>query len=286
MNSFNDKTKTNNNYINQQIVIDDIYDNVTNNKIFIDLPVSLYEQDNTIVEVEKNIEDTDYIINLIDSFKSNNFKHKKYNNSTTIESSKTHSSIDNKIKNSFLYHLSIFLKIDISNIINNIQKHINEQDFDSLKNITSSYKKSIQAIKTFLIENNTDDNLNDSVLYYISYLYKISVLFVSNNICKYYNYFDKIQENNNYDVLVFNVLSKNYFEINEIIKITDFNSYINSKNLFEFKSNSELNKLKISEIKLLYNNINNTFKNKNLDSNLNKIGLILYLNKFFENYNK
>jgi hypothetical protein len=174
----NQKINYNNNQkidsINQKndlIKIDDIYEHVINNKIFVDLPVSDFDQNNNIRISNKNREDNNYITDLINNFKSNNINFKNNNTNTNsninVNNSQNNSNevITNlnsigKIKNSFLYFISDYINDDISNIKINIKKHIDDEDFEPIKNISNSYKKGIQAIKVFLIEDNTDLELN------------------------------------------------------------------------------------------------------------------------------
>jgi hypothetical protein len=196
-----------------------------------------------------------------------------------------------------LNHLSNYLGKDNSNIKNNIEKHINDDDIESLKNFSHSYKKSIQSIKKFLIDENTDNNITNDLLYYISYLYNISFLIINNNI---YNLISStsnnlhsetststthLQNNNTFEILIFqkhlyltqhNQISITY-NILESIKYSNLDNYLKTYKLIKYKSNSELNKLKISEIKDLCNLLN-------IDNNKIKNLLIADLNLEFNKF--
>ncbi len=279
----------NNNQKVDLIKIDDIYEHVTNNKIFVDLPVSDFDQDNIIRVPDKVREENNYVIDLINSFKSNNINtnNNKKNNPKNNNKVVTNINPVAKIKNSFLYFIGTHINDEISNIKLNIKKHIDDEDYEPIKNISSSYKKGIQAIKVFLIEENSDLQLNDFVLYYISYLYKISIIIKKNKIFREFNYFNKKTDKleiETYSVLVFEKVNKDSFELIETISNELSENYINSNKLLKYYSSVELNKLKIQEIRTLCQQVSiNTDDESNIISQ-NKMNIIIYLNTYFSKF--
>ncbi len=255
------------------ICINDIYEKVINNKIFVNLENNQFEQGNNIMISPKIKDESNYVFELINSFKKKPLKNnKKYSNNTDIINN-TNSII---INNSFLYYLSVYIKSNISDIKKNIEKHINDEDFEYLKNKFNSYKKSIQSIKEFLIEDNTDLVLSDSILFYISYLYKITIVITCKNIYKIFDYKNSV-ENTDSNILIF---SKNINQYNFIKHFTNYDEFINefeTNNKILYRSNSELNKLKISDIK-------NICKTMKIDCNNTKALLIVMINEEFGNF--
>jgi hypothetical protein len=283
--------------VSKNLNINEIYDKVINNKVslnnqniskIINIDILPFEQGNELFIKPEIKEESNYIFDLLNTFKKNDLKENKLQITKKINNSNSENKINNNfvnIKNTLLNHLSNYLSQDISSIKNNIEKHINDEDFESLKNFSHSYKKSIQHIKKFLIDDNSDNEVTNDLLYYISYLYNISFLIINNNIYNFISY-----KNNDLalPVLVFqrqlkinktNLSQENKYIYNilETIEYVNLDDYLKSKKLNKYKTNTELNKLKITELKELCNlmNINN-----NRIKNLLLVDLNLNFNKF------
>jgi hypothetical protein len=283
--------------VSKNLNINEIYDKVINNKVslnnqniskIINIDILPFEQGNELFIKPEIKEESNYIFDLLNTFKKNDSKENKLQITKKINNSNSENKINNNfvnIKNTLLNHLSNYLSQDISSIKNNIEKHINDEDFEPLKNFSHSYKKSIQHIKKFLIDDNSDNEVTNDLLYYISYLYNISFLIINNNIYNFISY-----KNNDLalPVLVFqrqlkinktNLSQENKYIYNilETIEYVNLDDYLKSKKLNKYKTNTELNKLKITELKELCNlmNINN-----NRIKNLLLVDLNLEFNKF------
>lgn len=260
---------------NSSFVIDDLYNNITNNKIVSELPVSPFDQDNSKINDDVNLEiidDTNYVLDLLNSFKNTHNV-----NSNTAQSFKSQNKSDNVyVKNSFLHCLSNNLKKEITAIKLNIQQHLDNQDFDCFKNICNSYKKAIQSVRQFLIEGDSNTALSKYVFFYLSYLYKITIVIVKNNIYTLYNYLN-VEAN---EVLLFKMTANKSYELTSSFNNqSEFMNYKDKNTYIEYKSPTELNKLKISNIKELCVSIN-------LDTNNTKNNLINNLNAFYEKFEK
>lgn len=258
--------------------MDEIYKNVTNNKIIAELPESIFDQGNDVNFAPEIIDDKNYVLDLINTFKSNKICNKnknKFCRSNDILKMEVINETKIVFNNSLLYYLALYLKVESSKIISNIQTHINDEDFDCLKNISNAYKKSVQQIKSFLIEDNTDKYISYSVLVYISYLYNITISISNNKIYKIYNY------KNNFinPVLLFERSSIDSYTYVDTYEYNVFLRISEEKNLILYKSSSELNKMKITEVKELCSLIG-------INTDNNKGTLIDSINSYFESYDK
>jgi hypothetical protein len=265
------------------ININDIYDKVINNKIFVNLENNKYEQGKDLMICPKIKDESNYVFELMNSFK-NNITNNNTNNSCYISRNNitntdinniTNTDINNitntNINNSFIYYLSIYIKCNLSDIKKNIEKHINDEDFECLKTKFNCYKKGINNIKKFLIEDNTDLEISEYLLYYISYLYNINIVITNNNIYKNFYYKNPIE------ILIFAKTNNQYRLAKNLTDKNNFENYLETNNMILYKSNSELNKLKINDIK-------NICKKMKIDSNNTKSSLIILINEEFNKF--
>lgn len=221
----------------------DLYDNIVNNKVYLEIPNCEFEQ-----SIDIHTEKKDYN-SLFDNISLNYIRNNnsinnliKYNSFTDVEITKNNPSVvENKIvrntnnyvtnktftknnktntidfkfeKDSFINELSKLLMKNNREIRNEIKDFVNStNNQDYLKQLTRSYKKFIIDIHNLLINENLDKLLTDNLLTIISKLYTINIIIFKDNIYKIY----KSAETNDYYV----------FE--KHIRNTDRNKYINFK---------------------------------------------------------
>lgn len=221
----------------------DLYDNIVNNKVYLEIPNCEFEQ-----SIGIHTEKKDYN-SLFDNISLNYIRNNnsinnliKYNSFTDVEITKNNPSVvENKIvrntnnyvtnktftknnktntidfkfeKDSFINELSKLLMKNNREIRNEIKDFVNStNNQDYLKQLTRSYKKFIIDIHNLLINENLDKLLTDNLLTIISKLYTINIIIFKDNIYKIY----KSAETNDYYV----------FE--KHIRNTDRNKYINFK---------------------------------------------------------
>lgn len=220
-----------------------LYDNIVNNKVYLEIPNCEFEQ-----SIDIHTEKKDYN-SLFDNISLNYIRNNnsinnliKYNSFTDVEITKNNPSVvENKIvrntnnyvtnktftknnktntidfkfeKDSFINELSKLLMKNNREIRNEIKDFVNStNNQDYLKQLTRSYKKFIIDIHNLLINENLDKLLTDNLLTIISKLYTINIIIFKDNIYKNY----KSAETNDYYV----------FE--KHIRNTDRNKYINFK---------------------------------------------------------
>ncbi len=246
------------------ININDIYNKITNNKVYVEIDKSQFDQGEDIMISPELKRESNYVFDLLNTFKKPNINKEI--------SRKSDNDINELIKNSFLYHLSININSEISEIKDNIQKHINNNDYICLKEHFNSYKKGIQKINSFLMADDTDQELNDYVLYYLSYIYNKNIVLNNKNIYKIFEY------NKSNNILLFKKNDNKYNFIESLKNSNDFEFYCIKNNLQLYHSNTDLNKLKINEVKELCNKLK--ISTLNTTKNL----LITKLNEEFSKY--
>ena len=219
-----------------------LYDNIVNNKVYLEIPNCEFEQsidihtekkdynslfDNISLNYIKknstnNIVNYDSFLNVEITKNNPNVNENKIvdntnnyvTNKTFTKNNKTNT-IDFKFeKDSFINELSKLLMKNNREIRNEIKDFVNStNNQDYLKQLTRSYKKFIIDIHNLLINENLDKLLTDNLLTIISKLYTINIIIFKDNIYKIY----KSAETNDYYV----------FE--KHIRNTDRNKYINFK---------------------------------------------------------
>lgn len=259
-----------------------LYENININKVYLDIPNSIFEQ--TISNHNKN-KDYDSMFNNISlnciRNKSNipigNIQITKNNNEIT-KNNKINSQNDYNINNnfkskkdSFIDELSNLLMKNNREIRNEIKEFVNSsKNLEYLKKLTRSHKKFIIDIHNLLINDNIDKIITDNLLIIICKLYNINIIILKENIYKIYE----------------NTDNKDYYVFEKHIKKTETSKYINFKLLDNienkddylknkkiYKSEKELKNMKIDELRNLanQNNIISTKKKLDLMNELNKI---------------
>ena len=208
----------------------DLYENIVNNKVYLEIPNCKFEQsinspkkknydtlfDNISLNHIKNINSINSIVNY-DSFlnveitRNNSVDNKTINNTINNKTN----IIDFKFeKNSFINELSKLLMKNNREIRNEIKDFVNSiSNQDYLKQLTRSYKKFIIDIHNLLINENLDKVLTDNLLNIISKLYTINIIIFKDNIYKIYKTAD----------------TNDYYVFEKHIRKTDRNKYINFK---------------------------------------------------------
>lgn len=267
----------------------DLYENITINKIYLDIPNSRFEQS---INNNNNKKDYDNIFNNISLNYIKNNSNKLISNIEITKNNKIQSYNDNNITNNFKFEKDSFIN-ELSNLLmkntreirNEIKNFVNSsENLDYLKKLTRSYKKFIIDIHNLLVNDNIDKIITDNLLIIICKLYNINIIIFKENIYKIY------ENNNSSDYYVFEKYIKNN-ENNENNKNNKNNKYINFrlidsiKNINDFlkekkiyKDEKELKNMKLDELRNLAN------KNK-IVSTKKKIDLINELNKIYNLYN-
>ena len=288
----------------------DLYENITINKIYLDIPNSRFEQS---INNNNNKKDYDNIFNNIslnyiknnsnklisnieitknnkiqsynDNNITNNFKFEKDNNITNNFKFEKDNNITNYFKfekDSFINELSNLLMKNTREIRNEIKNFVNSsENLDYLKKLTRSYKKFIIDIHNLLVNDNIDKIITDNLLIIICKLYNINIIIFKENIYKIY------ENNNSSDYYVFEKYIKNnennknnknnkYINFRLIDSIKNINDFLKEKKIY--KDEKELKNMKLDELRNLAN------KNK-IVSTKKKIDLINELNKIYNLYN-
>ena len=257
----------------ESICNSDLYNNIVNNKVYLEIPNCEFEQ-----SINVHTEKKDYN-SLFDNISLNYIRNNnsinnliKYNSFTDVEITRNNPVVvENKIvrnsnkkndtknfrfeKDSFIDELSKLLMKNNKEIRNEIKDFVNSINNQSyLKQLTRSYKKFIIDIHNLLINENLDKVLTDNLLTIICKLYTINIIIFKDNIYKIY----KSAETNDYYV----------FE--KHIRNTDRNKYINFK-LIELDIDSidnylcdkkkymdekEFKNMKVDELRILANKNN------------------------------
>ena len=238
------------------ITLTDISNNLKNNKVFSEPKVIVLHH-----VIHPSIDNVFHDITLKSLLYG---KKKKYNNNNNNNNNNTNQNtkqIEKFKKNSFIIELtsSLYLRGLIDNndlksfkdaILNFIN---NPKNKDFLLSISRSYKKLQSLINTQLYVYNTDEIISDELIKIICNVFKINIVFISNNIYKIFGNFGSIYLLfDKYDVLDKNNDSKKVYKFNK--DIDDINLVKN--NHLQFYYEKDLKKMKIDDIR----NIQNTFK--------------------------
>tara|TARA_Y100000389_G_scaffold201222_1_gene243363 strand:- start:790 stop:1641 length:852 start_codon:yes stop_codon:yes gene_type:complete len=276
----------------------DLYENITINKIYLDIPNSRFEQS---INNNNNKKDYDNIFNNISLNYIKNNSNKLISNIEITKNNKIQSYNDNNItnnfkfekdnnitnnfkfeKDSFINELSNLLMKNTREIRNEIKNFVNSsENLDYLKKLTRSYKKFIIDIHNLLVNDNIDKIITDNLLIIICKLYNINIIIFKENIYKIY------ENNNSSDYYVFEKYIKNnennknnknnkYINFRLIDSIKNINDFLKVKKIY--KDEKELKNMKLDELRNLAN------KNK-IVSTKKKIDLINELNKIYNLYN-
>lgn len=264
-----------------------LYENININKVYLDIPNSIFEQ--SISNHNKN-KDYDSMFNNISlnciRNKSNipigNIQITKNNNqviTTNKINSQNHHNIDNNFKfkkDSFIDELSNLLMKNNREIRNEIKEFVNSsKNLEYLKKLTRSHKKFIIDIHNLLINDNIDKIITDNLLIIICKLYNINIIILKENIYKIY------ENTDNKDYYVFEKHIKKtetskYINFKLLDNIENKDNYLNNKKIY--KSEKELKNMKIDELRNLANE-------NNIISIKKKIDLINELNGIYNIYN-
>ena len=254
------------------VELNDIYSNINNNKVFLDLPESFeidYKEkedvfNNINFKSIMNYKDVNFIknnnnIDLLQSLnKSSDKTNDKSSDKTTDKSNdKTtdkfpNNSSENSIKykfkkNSFFEELSDLVFLDFREIKDCLTDYINCNDgLLYLKELSRFHKKLQRDLNNLLLEQNLDNLLSDDLIKLICKKFNINIL-IENSNCNIY----KIYKINSEDFYIFNTFKndKNNRNYKYIKSEKDINLLINNK--VEYISEKEINKMNIDELRKL-----------------------------------
>jgi hypothetical protein len=254
------------------VELNDIYSNINNNKVFLDLPESFeidYKEKEDVfnninfksimnykdVNFIKNNNNIDLLQNLNKSSdkSSNKYSNKssdKSNDKTTDKFSNNSSgdSIKYKFKkNSFFEELSDLVFLNFREIKDCLIDYINCNDgLLYLKELSRFHKKLQRDLNNLLLEQNLDNLLSDDLIKLICKKFNINIIIVNSN-CNIY----KIYKINSEDFYIFNTFKndKNNRNYKYIKAEKDISLLINNK--IEYISEKEIKKMNIDELRKL-----------------------------------
>ena len=251
------------------ITLDNLYTYINNNKIYVNFDNNNNDNNNnTDNNTDINIQNIFKNIRYNKIIKNNNIKFIKNN----IEYS----------ENTFLKELTYYLYLrnqihsDSIYIFQNILKDFinSSTGITYLKTLKRGYKKLQINLNELLINTNLDKVLfkNSEIIYIISKFFNINIIIIDNNI------YNKFEINNINDYLIFKIYSTNdntdnttnMYKLENTLSFNDVTILL--KDLIIFKSEKELKKLKLNELKELCKNLklNNNHTKNNLIDNLIK----------------
>ena len=254
------------------VELNDIYSNINNNKVFLDLPESFeidYKEKEDVfnninfksimnykdVNFIKNNNNIDLLQNLNKTSDKTNDKssdktNDKSNDKTTdkFPNNSSENSIKYKFKkNSFFEELSDLVFLDFREIKDCLTDYINCNDgLLYLKELSRFHKKLQRDLNNLLLEQNLDNLLSDDLIKLICKKFNINIL-IENSNCNIY----KIYKINSEDFYIFNTFKndKNNRNYKYIKSEKDINLLINNK--IEYISEKEINKMNIDELRKL-----------------------------------
>ena len=254
------------------VELNDIYSNINNNKVFLDLPESFeidYKEKEDVfnninfksimnykdVNFIKNNNNVDLLQNLNKTSDKSNDKSTdkssdKSNNKTTdkFPNNSSGNSIKYKFKkNSFFEELSDLVFLNFREIKDCLTDYINCNDgLLYLKELSRFHKKLQRDLNNLLLEQNLDNLLSDDLIKLICKKFNINIL-IENSNCNIY----KIYKINSEDFYIFNTFKndKNNRNYKYIKSEKDINLLINNK--VEYISEKEINKMNIDELRKL-----------------------------------
>ena len=254
------------------VELNDIYSNINNNKVFLDLPESFeidYKEKEDVfndinfksimnykdVNFIKNNNNVDLLQNLNKTSDKSNDKSTdkssdKSNNKTTdkFPNNSSENSIKYKFKkNSFFEELSDLVFLDFREIKDCLTDYINCNDgLLYLKELSRFHKKLQRDLNNLLLEQNLDNLLSDDLIKLICKKFNINIL-IENSNCNIY----KIYKINSEDFYIFNTFKndKNNRNFKYIKSEKNINLLINNK--VEYISEKEINKMNIDELRKL-----------------------------------
>ena len=254
------------------VELNDIYSNISNNKVFLDLPESFeidYKEKEDVfnninfksimnykdVNFIKNNNNVDLLQNLNKTSDKSNDKSTdkssdKSNNKTTdkFPNNSSENSIKYKFKkNSFFEELSDLVFLDFREIKDCLTDYINCNDgLLYLKELSRFHKKLQRDLNNLLLEQNLDNLLSDDLIKLICKKFNINIL-IENSNCNIY----KIYKINSEDFYIFNTFKndKNNRNFKYIKSEKNINLLINNK--VEYISEKEINKMNIDELRKL-----------------------------------
>ena len=257
----------------ESICNSDLYNNIVNNKVYLEIPNCEFEQ-----SINDHTEKKDYN-SLFDNISLNYIRNNnsinnliKYNSFTDVKITRNNPVVvENKIvrnsnkkndtknfrfeKDSFIDELSKLLMKNNREIRNEIKDFVNSINNQSyLKQLTRSYKKFIIDIHNLLINENLDKVLTDNLLTIICKLYTINIIIFKDNIYKIY----KSAETNDYYVFekhIRNTDRNKYINFKLIeLDIDNIDNYLCDKK--KYMDEKEFKNMKVDELRILANKNN------------------------------
>ena len=160
---------------------DDLYNNITNNKVYLDIPKFNYEQKIDAKIVKKNYNNIFQNISLSSiKDKHNSINYILLSNNTNLKNclkekeekiNKTNIKYE---KESFITELSKLLMKNNREIKNEIKEYVNSgKNLEYIKSLTRSYKKYIINIHNLLVNENIDNIITDELVLLVCKIYNI-----------------------------------------------------------------------------------------------------------------
>ena len=268
---------------------EDLYNNITNNKIYLNISDSNFNQ--SIGTCLNNNNENNNYDNIFENIslkyiKNNNCSINRIGftkNKISVKAEHTLDTLDNYKKDSFINELASLLMKNNRDIRNEIKDFVNSNDnLEYLKELTRSYKKFRINIHNILLNENIDKIITDELLTIICKVYDINIIITKDNIYKIYK-----SSNNTALGLSNYYIFKKYIRVNSEkntksinFKLLDTNEDITDylKNKKKYIDEKELKNMKIDELRKLGND-------NNINSNQKKAILVEELSNIYEIYN-
>ena len=231
----------------------DLYENIKNNKVYLDIPYSNFEQciDNKHILQDYKQNFKNISLNFIT--KNNQTNNNQTNNNQTINNQRRNNNILKFKNDSFINELGNLLMKNNREIKNEIKDFVNSNNnLDYLKTLTRSYKKFRIDLHNLLLNNNIDKIITDNLLIIICKLYNINIVIFKDNIYKIY----EINKENDYYIFEKHIKNtENNKNVNfKLLNNKNIDEYLKDKK--KYKDDKELKNMKIDELRQLANQNN------------------------------
>lgn len=250
------------------IELDDIYLNINNNKIYVDLDSN---------NINNNKPNKIKIDNIFHNIKLKYIQNNNNNNNIKFIKNQISYLEDSFFKElSYCLYLRAQILSDNSYDFKNILKEfVNKPEgLIYIKSLNNSYKKLQINLNNILNQTNIDTyiSISNELIYIICYMFDINIIIIMNNIYKIF----EINKNNEYLIFKKHIVEKKnkdciIYKIDNVIQYNKVDELIT--NLHIYKSNKELKNLKANELKNLCSlfKINqNKIKNELINDLINK----------------
>lgn len=250
---------------------DDLYNNITNNKVYLDIPAFKYEQKMQEIILKKDY--NDIFKNMSLQFIKGDHKNinitlldnnRNLNNDIKEDKRKINKNNIKYDKDSFITELSKLLMKNNREIKNEIKEYVNsEKNLEYIKSLTRSYKKYIINIHNLLVNENIDNVITDEFVLLLCKIYNINLIIYKEDFYKKYE-IEKSMDTYVFEKYTKNIKSNKLVNYKLLEDINEIDKFL--KNKKEYLENKIIKNMKVEELKKLAinNNILSTQKKAEL----------------------